>query len=132
MGALVDHLLAAAAHFDAGGKRLDGNNRYVLHFDKGNTPPTDGFWSLSMYNELQRFVPNAQNRFNVDSGDALKTNADGSLDLYVQSADPGGDKQSNWLPAPKGPFTLILRVYWPKDTVVSGRWNPPGIKQVTG
>jgi hypothetical protein len=120
------------AHFDAGGKRLDGNNRYVLHFDKGNAPPTDGFWSLSMYSELQRFVPNAQNRFNIDSGDELKTNSDGSLDLYIQSADPGGDKQSNWLPAPKGPFTVMLRIYWPKDTVVGGKWNPPGIKQVTG
>jgi hypothetical protein len=120
------------AHFDAGGKRLDGNNRYVLHFDKDNAPPTDGFWSLSMYSELQRFVPNAQNRFNIDSGDDLKTNPDGSVDLYIQSTDPGQDKQSNWLPAPKGPFTLMLRIYWPRDTVVGGKWNPPGIKQVTG
>jgi len=120
------------AHFDAGGKRLDGNNRYVLHFDKDSTPPTDGFWSLSMYNELQRFAPNALNRFNIDSGDELKTNPDGSLDLYIQSADPGQDKQTNWLPAPKGPFTVMLRVYWPKDAVVSGKWNPPGIKQVSG
>ena len=120
------------ARFDANGQRFDGNNRYVLHFDKDSTPPTDGFWSLSMYNELQRFAPNALNRFNIDSGDELKTNPDGSLDLYIQSADPGQDKQTNWLPAPKGPFTVMLRVYWPKDAVVSGKWNPPGIKQVTG
>jgi hypothetical protein len=120
------------AHFDAGGKRLDGNNRYLLHFDKGNAPPTDGFWSLSMYNELQRFVANPANRFNIDSHDELTTNPDGSLDLYIQSVDPGKDKESNWLPAPKGPFTVILRIYWPKDNVVNGRWNAPGIKQVTG
>lgn len=118
------------AHFDAGGRRLDGNNRYVLHFDNGNAPPADGFWSLSLYNELQRFAANGLNRYNLASNGELKPNPDGSLDLYIQSADPGKDKESNWLPAPKGPFTLILRVYWPKDSVVSGRWNPPGIRQL--
>jgi len=117
------------ARFDAGGQRFDGNNRYVLHFDKGNLPPAEGFWSLSLYNDQQHFADNPLHRYNLGSSDNLKTNADGSLDLVVQSTDPGGN--ANWLPAPKGPFYLILRVYWPKPDVLEGRWAPPGVKRLT-
>jgi hypothetical protein len=117
------------ATFDGGGHRLDGAGRYVLHFDKGNAPPADGFWSLSVYDANQHFVANPLNRHNIGSGDNLRTNPDGSLDLYIQSAPPK-DMESNWLPAPPGPFTLVLRVYWPKQEVVDGRWNPPGIRKV--
>jgi hypothetical protein len=119
------------AHFDGGGHRLDGANRYVLHFDKGNAPPTDGFWSLSLYNEQEQFAANPLERYNIGSNDKLATNPDGSLDIYIQRKDPGKEKEANWLPAPAGPFTLILRIYWPKQEVVDGRWTAPGIRRVT-
>ncbi len=118
-----------STYLDAGGHKLDAANRYVLHFDKGQLPPADGFWSLSMYNDDDHFVANALNRNHLDSGDRLKRNADGSLDIYLQNADPGKDAQANWLPAPKeGGFNVILRIYWPKQEAIDGHWNPPGIK----
>ena len=119
------------AVFDGGGHRLDGaTGQYVLHFAKGATPPTDGFWSLSLYDMQQHFVPNPQNRHNIGSGDNLRSNPDGSLDIYIQNASPGAEQASNWLPAPKAPFNVILRVYWPKQDLIDGRWNPPGIRKL--
>jgi hypothetical protein len=97
---------------------LDGTNRHVLHFDNGKSSPVDGFWSVSLYDDKQRFIANA-NRYNIGSNERLKTNADGSLDIHISNADPG--KDANWLPAPKGPFNLILRIYWPKQDVIDGR-----------
>jgi hypothetical protein len=117
-----------AARFDAGGHRFDGAKRYVLHFDKDAMPPTDAFWSLSVYDDNRHFVANALNRYNIGSMDGLKVNPDGSLDILIQNADPGKDKEANWLPAPKGPFNLILRVYWPRQEVLDGRWNAPGVR----
>jgi len=114
-----------STYLDGTGKKLDGANKYVLHFDAAQIPPNEGFWSLSMYDDKQHFVPNALNRVNLGSVDKLRTNPDGSLDIRIQSSDPGG---GNWLPAPKGPFNLILRVYWPKQDVIDGRWNPPGVR----
>jgi hypothetical protein len=116
-----------ATHLDASGHRLDGSNRYVLHFDKGNAPPASGFWSLSLYDDAQHFVANALNRYNIGSEGQLQTNADGSLDIYLQAASPGPEREANWLPAPPGPFNLILRIYWPKRDVVNGKWIAPGI-----
>jgi hypothetical protein len=115
------------ARFDANGQRFDGNNRYVLHFDKGSVPPAEGFWSLSLYNDQQQFAENPAHRYNIASGDKLRSNPDGSLDLVIQNADPGAN--ANWLPAPKGPFYLNLRVYWPKAEVLEGRWAPPGVRK---
>ncbi len=120
------------AQFDGGGQRLDGANRYVLHFDKGREPPTEGFWSLSLYNEQAHFVANPLERFNIGSRDKLVPHADGSLDVYIQNKSPGKDKEANWLPAPPGQFTLVLRLYAPKDDVVTGRWTAPGIRKQTG
>jgi hypothetical protein len=120
-----------ATRLDAGGHRLDGTNRYVLRFDNGNSPPADGFWSLSLYDDKQHFVANALNRYNIGSNSRLKSNADGSLDIHIQNTDPGPDKQSNWLPAPKGSFNLMLRIYWPRQDVIDGRWTAPGIRRVT-
>jgi hypothetical protein len=117
-----------ATHLDAGGRRLDGANRYVLHFDNGKAPPADGFWSLSLYDDRQHFVANPINRYNIESSSRPKTNSDGSVDIYIQNADPGADKASNWLPAPKEGFNLILRIYWPKQEVIDGKWVAPGVK----
>ena len=87
---------------DDTGKPLDGANNYVLHFDKGQTPPVDAFWSVTLYDPKGFQVANPLNRFAVSSWMPFKSNADGSLDLYFQNESPGADKEANWLPAPKG------------------------------
>lgn len=119
---------------DDGGKPYSGTNKYVMHFDKGQMPPVDGFWSLTMYNAEYFFVANSLNRYTLSSRSKLKTNADGSVDLYLQNENPGKDKESNWLPAPKGRFIPMLRLYWPKETppsLLDGTWTVPGVKQAS-
>jgi hypothetical protein len=118
---------------DAAGKPVMAENDYILHFDKHELPPVDAFWSLTMYDEEGFQVANTLNRFAIGDRDALKYNADGSLDLYIQNESPGLGRESNWLPAPKsGKLGLTLRLYAPKPQVVDGRWNPPPIRQVDG
>jgi hypothetical protein len=121
---------------DNTGKTLTGANKYTLAFAKGETPPVNGFWSITMY-EVESdgwwFVPNPLNKFTVSARDNLKYNADGSVTLYFQNESPGKDKEANWLPAPKGVFIPMLRLYWPKDTppsIIDGTWKPPAVKQV--
>ena len=97
-------------------KKYSGANKYVAHFNKGELPPANAFWSITMYDKDYFFVPNAINRYTVSSRNKFKTNADGSIDLYVQNESPGKDKESNWLPAPKDEFVLMMRLYWPKET----------------
>ena len=112
---------------DDTGKPLDGAINYVIHFDKGQTPPVDGFWSISLYDPEGFQVANSLNRFAVSSWMPFKTNPDGSLDLYFQNESPGADKDANWLPAPKGPFNLTMRLYAPKADALTGKWNPPPV-----
>ena len=118
------------AFADGAGHKLDGANRYVLHFDKGQTPPTNSFWSLTMYNAQSFFVENSLNRYNIAAWMPLKYNADGSLDIYIQKNSPGKAKESNWLPAAAGAFSVTLRVYWPKESMIDGSWKTPGIKKL--
>ena len=113
---------------DVEGKPLDGSNKYVLHFDKGETPPVNAFWSITLYDPEGFQVGNALNRFAVSSWMPFKTNADGSLDIYLQHENPGKDLEANWLPAPKGGFNLTMRLYGPKPEVLNGKWNPPPVK----
>ena len=118
---------------DGDGKPYSGANKYVMHFDKGETPPVNAFWSITMYDGAYFFVPNALNKYTVSPRDALTYNADGSLDLYFQNESPGKDKEANWLPAPKGKFILMMRNYWPKETdptIHNGSWKPPAAKIV--
>lgn len=115
---------------DSEGQPLNGANRYVMHFPKGQTPPVKGFWSLTMYNNQFFFVPNPLNRYTLSPRNQLTYNSDGSLDLYIQNAFPGKEKESNWLPAPKDQFVLMLRLYWPEEAVINGAWKPPAIKRV--
>ena len=115
---------------DSSGKPLDGANRYILHFAKEQIPPIKGFWSMTMYDDQYFFVANPLNRFTLSPRDPLNFNSDGSLDLYIQNESPGKEKESNWLPAPKGKFNLMLRLYWPKASVLDGTWQPPGVNQV--
>jgi hypothetical protein len=114
---------------DDTGKPLDGANNYTLHFAKGETPPVRAFWSVTLYDSDGFQVPNPLNRFNLSSWMPLKPNADGSLDLYFQNDSPGAARESNWLPAPKGPFNLAMRLYAPEADALIGKWNPPPVRR---
>jgi len=116
---------------DADGKPLLGEAKYVLHFEKRELPPVDAFWSVTMYDAQGFQVANKLNRFAIGDRDALKFNADGSLDLYIQHDSPGADKESNWLPGPAaGVLGVTMRLYAPKAAIPSGSWVPPAIKKV--
>jgi hypothetical protein len=112
---------------DESGKPLDGANRYVLHFDKGATPPVDAFWSITLYDAEGFQVANPLNRFAVSSWMPFKSNPDGSLDIYFQNESPGKEREANWLPAPKAPFNLTMRLYSPRSEALTGKWNPPPV-----
>ena len=112
---------------DDTGKPLDGANNYVIHFEKNEIPPVEAFWSITLY-DLEGFqVANSLNRFAVSSWMPFHYNPDGSLDLYFQNESPGADREANWLPAPKGPFNLTMRLYAPKAEALTGKWNPPPV-----
>jgi hypothetical protein len=118
---------------DGAGKPYSGANKYVMHFPKGQMPPVNGFWSLTMYNAEYFFYGNDLNRYTLSARNDLKKNADGSVDLYLQHENPGSDKESNWLPAPADKFILMLRLYWPKETppsILDGTWKIPPVKIV--
>lgn len=118
---------------DADGRAYDGANKYVMRFAKGQLPPVRGFWSLTMYDSSYFFVPNPINRYSISARQHLKSNPDGSVDLYIQKDSPGSDKESNWLPAPAGKFILMLRMYWPNEkdpSILNGSWEIPPVKKV--
>ena len=115
---------------DEAGKPLDGANQYTIHFEKGGAPPVRAFWSITLYDAHGFQVANVLNRFAVSSWMPFKYNGDGSLDLYFQSESPGKDKEANWLPAPKAPFNLTMRLYSPQAGALTGKWNPPPIKKL--
>jgi len=115
---------------DADGKPLDGANNYVMHFEQSELPPVSAFWSVTMYDAAGYQVPNLLNRFAIGDRDPLKFNADGSLDLYIQSNSPGADREANWLPSPKsGQLGLTMRLYAPKPPVLEGNWAPPPVRR---
>jgi hypothetical protein len=117
--------------FDSTGQPLEGKNTYAVTFPEGQTPPVNGFWSLTLYNDKHLFHPNDLNRFSLGTKNkTLKCNDDGSLTLYAGAKSPGKDKESNWLPAPTGPFSLYIRAYWPKEVILDGTWKPPGIERM--
>jgi uncharacterized protein (TIGR03000 family) len=116
---------------DSDGKPYDGDNRYMMTFAKGKMPPVNGFWSLTMYNDKYFFVENPLNRYTLSERNKLKENPDGSVTLYLQNESPGKDLESNWLPAPKGRFVLMMRLYWPTEkapSIINGTWQPPEVK----
>jgi hypothetical protein len=112
---------------DQAGRPLDGANKYTIHFDKASLPPVEAFWSVTLYDPEGYQVANPLNRFAVSSWMPLKYDPDGSLTLYVQNENPGKDNEANWLPAPKGPFNLTMRLYAPKPEALTGKWNPPPV-----
>jgi hypothetical protein len=120
------------AEADADGKPFDGSRKYLLRFPKGKLPPAKAFWSLTVYDEQLLLAGNRLNRSTRGSRDKLKVNKDGSVDLYVQKDSPGKAREANWLPAPPGKFTLMLRLHWPHDkppSVLDGSWKPPPVTQ---
>src|SRR5881227_4331607 len=118
---------------DADGQKLTGASRYTLHFAPDQLPPVHAFWSLTMY-ELPKslLVANPINRYLINSPmlPQLKRDADGGITLYIQNESPGKEKEANWLPAPKGPFVMAMRLYWPKEEAVDGKWTAPPAKKV--
>jgi hypothetical protein len=113
---------------DAEGQKLDGANRYTMHFAPGQLPPVNAFWSLTMYElPASLLVANPLNRYLLNSPmlPQFVKDADGGLTLYVQNESPGADKEPNWLPAPKGPFLVFMRLYWPKQEALNGTWKQP-------
>jgi hypothetical protein len=117
---------------DETGKPLDGANKYTITFERGAAPPVNAFWSITLYDQEGFQVGNALNRFAVSSWMPFKYNSDGSLDLYFQNESPGKDMEANWLPAPKGPFNLTMRMYAPKSEALIGKWSPPPVTKAQG
>jgi hypothetical protein len=119
---------------DAEGRKLDGANRYELRFAPDELPPVNAFWSLTMYElPASLLVANPINRYLLNSPmlPQFAKDADGGLTLHVQNDSPGKDTEANWLPAPKGPFMMIMRLYWPKEEALDGKWSAPPLNLVT-
>ena len=122
-----------AYYVDATGAPLDGANAYTLRFAPGQEPPVNSFWSITMYEQpASLLVANPINRYLLNSTmtDSFVRDADGGLTLYIQNTSPGADREANWLPAPAGPFSVIMRLYWPKDAALDGSWTAPPMNRV--
>ena len=115
---------------DRDGQAFIGSTQYRMHFDASSLPPVLAFWSVTAYDKDGYFIANPIGRYAIGDRDPLKFNSDGSLDLYIQSQDPGPDRQSNWLPAGNGPFNLTFRLYWPKPAILDGSWRAPAVDKV--
>lgn len=118
---------------DSTGAPLTGANNYVVKFPSGQLPPVNAFWSLTMYELPQSLlVDNPIQRYLINSPmlPSLVPDPDGGYTIYVQNASPGIDREANWLPAPKGPFQMVLRLYWPKPDALNGTWRPPQAEKV--
>ncbi|MDP3584760.1 MAG: DUF1254 domain-containing protein [Thiobacillus sp.] len=118
---------------DGEGRKLDGANCYALRFAPGQLPPVNAFWSLTMYElPASLLVANPINRYLLNSPmlPQFKHDADGGITLYIQNESPGADREANWLPAPRGPFLAVMRLYWPKEEALNGTWTAPALKLV--
>jgi hypothetical protein len=121
---------------DSKGQKLDGSKNYTLRFGPGQLPPVNAFWSLTMYEmPASLLVANPLNRYllNTTMLPQFRKDADGGYTFYIQNASPGAEREANWLPAPKGPFSVVMRLYWPKTEPPSilppgrGTWSPPKV-----
>lgn len=116
--------------FDSQGQQLHGRNNYTVTFPKGQLPPVKGFWSMTLYNEHHLFHPNELRRYSLGTkSKALQYNPDGSLTLYFGATSPGKSKESNWVPAPDGTFSLYIRAYWAEKPILDGTWMPPNVEK---
>lgn len=122
------------SELSAAGKPYDGSKSYRIRFEKGLFPPVRGFWSLTMYDANFFFVANPLNRYTLGSRSRFVPNPDGSVELLIQHDDPGPERRANWLPAPKGRFILMLRLYWPNDkapSILDGSWTIPAVVETS-
>jgi hypothetical protein len=119
---------------DSDGRPLDASeNRYRMRFEKDGLPPVRAFWSVTMYEgRTQLLVDNPVDRYLINSAmlESLDRAPDGSITLYIQKDSPGKRKESNWLPAPEGPFYLVLRLYLPGPEILDGEWQEPPVELV--
>ncbi len=115
---------------DSKGTRLNGQHDYIMHFPAGGFPPNNAFWSLTMTDPQAHMVNNSINRYNVGTFSNLVPNADGSVDIYLQTTPPTGN-ESNWLPAPAGNFKLWLRAYLPGPAILNGSYRVPPVLEVS-
>ena len=122
-----------AYYVDAANQPLNGGTRYTLRFAPGQLPPVNAFWSLTMYEQpASLLVANPLNRYLLNSTMLPQFNrdADGGLTLLIQHESPGKDQEANWLPAPAGPFSVIIRLYLPKTEALNGTWKAPPLQKV--
>jgi hypothetical protein len=115
---------------DGEGHKLNGQHDYIMQFPAGGLPPNNAFWSLTMYGTNYKFVNNSINRYELSDMSGLVSNANGSVDIYIQNAPPAGH-ESNWLPAPTGSFLLFLRVYLPGQAILNGSYKVPPVIEVS-
>jgi hypothetical protein len=118
-------------YVDDQARRLSGEHRYVIRFEKGQLPPVQAFWSVTLYRAPEGLLAaNPIDRYSIsDRTKGLTYGPDGVLEIYVQHASPGADRQSNWLPTPQGEFYLGLRCYLPRQEITRGLWKPPAVKR---
>jgi hypothetical protein len=122
-----------SARVDARGEPLHGSRRYRIHFAAGALPPVNAFWSVTAYGIDDALLDTGTGRYAMGDRDALRPNADGSLDLWVQASPPDGDARANWLPVRAGtPFLLNARLYWPRPEALRGAWSMPAVERVDG
>ena len=127
-GNLIEDAFYPLTLLDSDGNQLTGEHVYALTFGKGEWPPADAFWSLTMYDIEGYLVDNPLNRYAIGDRSGMAPNPDGSLTIYIQGESPGKDKEANWLPAPTtGSFKVALRLYVPRESVLDGSWVPPAI-----
>ena len=127
---LAEDAVYPATDTDAAGHPLTGENRYLLRFPPGTLPPVKAFWSVTMYGADHFLAANPLGRYALGDRDPMRADPDGTLEMYIQRDDPGPERRANWLPAPAGPFNLIMRLYYPKPAVLDGLWKPPPVVRV--
>jgi hypothetical protein len=133
-GNTKEEAMYPAYYTDESGQPLNGGRRYSIRFPPGQLPPVNSFWSLTMYDQpASLLVANPINRYLLNSAmlNDFKRDADGGLTLIVQTETPGKDSEAHWLPAPKGPFSMIMRLYWPKPEALDGRWKAPVVRNAS-
>ncbi|AYN04178.1 DUF1254 domain-containing protein [Flavobacterium sp. 140616W15] len=126
---LPQDIINSSCMVDEGGDKLNGSNKYTIHFNQDEIPLANAFWSLTAYDAKGAFVANPMNRFTIGNRDSLIRNADGSIDIYFQRSYPGKIRENNWLPVSSGEFNIVLRVYSPKEQMLKGKWIIPSIKK---
>ena len=127
---LPEDVLELQCSEDDDGEPLKGTHKYIIQFTKEQMPPVHGFWSITVYDAKQAFVTNPIDRFSIGDSHNLRFNTDGSLEICVGNESPGIGADSNWLPAPKKPFSLTLRLYWPRGRALDGTWFPPRVERI--